>query len=61
MELVDRVITIHNGEVFHDQALQDIISKYKKFDDYMNDLYLNVFKKDLDVRANKSGRGTKEK
>lgn len=60
MELVDRVITIHNGEVFHDQMLEDIMSKYANFDDYMNDLYLNVFKKDLDVRANKSGRSDKK-
>ncbi len=56
MELVDRVITIHNGEVFHDQMLEDIIKEYKQFDNYMNDLYLNVFKKNLDVRANNSGR-----
>ncbi len=57
MELVDRVITIHNGEIYHDQSLEDILKKYNnKFDDYMNDLYLNVFKKDLDMRANISGR-----
>lgn len=61
LELVDRVITIHNGEVFHDQSLEDILKKYGKFDDYMNDLYLNVFKKNLDVRANKSGREKREK
>ncbi len=61
MELVDRVITIHNGEVFHDQMLTDILKKYKNFDDYMNDLYLNVFKKNLDIRANKSGREVRKK
>ncbi len=56
MELVDRVITIHNGEIYQDQMLEDIIKKHEHFDNYMNDLYLNVFKKDLDMRANKSGR-----
>lgn len=56
MELVDRVITIHNGEIYQDQMLSEIIKKYDHFDNYMNDLYLNVFKKDLDMRANKSGR-----
>lgn len=56
MELVDRVITIHNGEIYQDQMLKDIIAKHKHFDNYMNDLYLNVFKKDLDMRANISGR-----
>ncbi len=56
MELVDRVITIHNGEIFEDRMLKDIIKEWKHFDDYMNNLYLNVFKKNLDVRANKSGR-----
>ncbi len=61
MELVDRVITIHNGEVFHDQMLVDIIKEHKTFDNYMNDLYLNVFKKDLDVRANNSGRSERKK
>lgn len=61
MELVDRVITIHNGEVFHDQMLADIIKEHKHFDNYMNDLYLNVFKKVLDVRANKSGRQERNK
>ncbi len=61
MELVDRVITIHNGEVFHDQMLTDIIKEHKTFDNYMNDLYLNVFKKNLDVRANNSGRQERTK
>ncbi len=56
MELVDRVITIHNGEVFEDRMLNDIIQEWKQFDAYMNNLYLNVFKKNLDLRANKSGR-----
>ncbi|BDU67836.1 MAG: multidrug ABC transporter ATP-binding protein [Candidatus Tyloplasma litorale] len=56
MELVDRVIVIHNGNVFEDKKLKDIITKWKQFDLYMNNLYLKVFKKNLDLRANKSGR-----
>lgn len=60
VELVDRVITIHNGEIYQDQLLKEILSKYGKFNDYMNDLYLNVFKKDLDMRANLSGRQNKK-
>lgn len=56
MELVDRVIVIHNGRIFDDQPLKDIIKEWKLFDSYMNNLYLNVFKKNLDLRANKSGR-----
>lgn len=60
MELVDRVIVIHNGDIFEDKPLQDIIKEWKHFDEYMNNLYLNVFKKDLDLRANKSGRSKKE-
>ncbi len=61
IELVDRVITIHNGQIYQDQPLQDILDKYIEFDVYMNDLYLNVFKKNLDMRANKSGRKSNEK
>ncbi len=56
IELVDRVIVIHNGEVFEDRKLDEIISEWKQFDNYMNNLYLNVFKKNLDLRVNKSGR-----
>ena len=56
IELVDRVIVIHNGEIFNDQPLKEILLKWKTFDKYMSDLYLNIFKKDLDLRANKSGR-----
>ncbi len=56
IELVERVITIHNGEIFEDQLLKEILEKFDHFDDYMNNLYLNVFKKNLDMRANKSGR-----
>ena len=56
IELTKRVIVIHNGEIYSDQPLEDIIQKWKKFDLYMNDLYLNVFKKNLDLRANKTGR-----
>ena len=61
MELVDRVIVIHNGLIYSDSTLQSIIKKWKTFDSYMNDLYLNVFKKDLDLRANKSGREKSKK
>lgn len=56
IELVDRVIVIHNGLIYNDLPLKQIMSEWKTFDDYMNNLYLNVFKKDLDIRANKSGR-----
>ncbi len=56
MELVDRVIVIHNGKIFEDRPLDNIIEEWKQFDSYMNNLYLNVFKKDLDMRVNKSGR-----
>ena len=56
VELTERVIVIHNGEIFSDQPLKAILDKWKHFDFYMNDLYLNVFKKNLDLRANKSGR-----
>ncbi|NQX83119.1 MAG: ABC transporter ATP-binding protein [Mycoplasmataceae bacterium] len=56
LELVDRVIVIHNGLIFNDQPLSDIIKKWKSFDDYMNNLYLNVFKKDLDLRVTKSDK-----
>ncbi len=56
MELVDRVIVIHNGEIFEDRMLDEIVKEWKQFDNYMNNLYLNVFKKDLDLRANNSGR-----
>lgn len=56
MELVDRIIVVHNGTIYNDILLKDIIKEWKTFDDYMNNLYLNVFKKDLDLRANKSGR-----
>ncbi len=56
MELVERVIVIHNGKIHSDLPLKDIIKEWKTFDDYMNNLYLKVFKKDLDLRANKSGR-----
>ncbi len=61
IELVDRVIVIHNGEIFEDRMLNDIISEWTQFDNYMNNLYLNVFKKNLDLRANKSGRSEKKK
>ncbi len=56
VQLVDRVIVIHNGEVFEDRKLEEIISEWKHFDSYMNNLYLNVFKTNLDLRINKSGR-----
>ena len=59
IELVNRVIVIHNGEIFNDQPLKEILLKWKTFDKYMSDLYLNIFKKDLDLRANKSGRSIK--
>ncbi len=61
MELVDRVIVIHNGEIFEDRMLKEIIKEWKQFDNYMNNLYLNVFKKNLDLRANKSGRAERKK
>ncbi len=61
IELVERVITIHNGEIYEDQSLEDILEKYNHFDEYMNNLYLNVFKKNLDMRANKSGREKRKK
>ncbi len=61
MELVDRVIVIHNGEIFEDRVLTEIIKEWEQFDNYMNNLYLNVFKKNLDLRANKSGRSERKK
>ena len=61
IELVDRVIVLHNGEIFNDQPLEDVLEEWKNFDAYMNHLYLNVFKKNLDLRANKSGRDKKGK
>lgn len=56
VELATRVITIHNGKIFEDQPLEKILQKWPNFDAYMNNLYLNIFKKNLDLRANKSGR-----
>ena len=61
MELVDRVIVIHNGTIYSDLPLKNIIKEWKTFDSYMNNLYLKVFKKDLDLRANKSGREKSKK
>ncbi len=61
VELVDRVIVLHNGLVYEDQPLKNIVDKWGDFDKYMNNLYLNIFKKDLDLRANKSGRSRKSK
>ncbi len=61
IELVERVITLHNGQIYQDQPLQAILDEYIEFDVYMNDLYLNVFKKNVDKRANKSGRKSNEK
>jgi len=56
VELTERVIVIHNGKIYSDQPLEDILKEWKQFDLYMNNLYLNVFKKNLDLRANKTGR-----
>lgn len=60
IELVDRVIVLHSGEVFVDTPLKDILNKWKQFDDYMNHLYLDVFKTVGDKRKNISGRGMNE-
>lgn len=56
IELVDRVVVIHSGKIYEDRPLKSILKEWKQFDDYMNNLYLNVFKKNLDLRVNKSGR-----
>ncbi|AHK22590.1 Aliphatic sulfonates import ATP-binding protein SsuB [Candidatus Hepatoplasma crinochetorum Av] len=56
IELVDRVVVIHSGKIYEDRPLKSILKEWKHFDDYMNNLYLNVFKKNLDLRVNKSGR-----
>lgn len=61
IELVDRVIVLHNGLIYNDEPLKDILVKWNNsFDTYMNHLYLEVFKKDLDLRANKTGRHQKK-
>ncbi|NOQ50389.1 MAG: ATP-binding cassette domain-containing protein [Mycoplasmataceae bacterium] len=60
IELVNRVITIHNGKIYEDRPLKEILAEFKEFDLYMNYLYLDVFKKNLDLRANKSGRSNSE-
>lgn len=56
MELTDRVIVVHNGLIYKDLLLKDILAEWKHFDNYMNYLYLEVFKRDLDLRVNKTGR-----
>ncbi|BDV03725.1 MAG: hypothetical protein HPPSJP_4460 [Candidatus Hepatoplasma scabrum] len=61
IELVDRVVVIHSGKIYEDKPLKEILKKWKVFDDYMNNLYLNVFKKNLDLRVNKSGRQKEKK
>ncbi|BDV02221.1 MAG: hypothetical protein HPAVJP_1100 [Candidatus Hepatoplasma vulgare] len=53
-ELVDRVIVIHDGEIFEDKPLKEILSKWEHFDNFMNNLYLNVFKDKVDSRVNKT-------
>lgn len=53
-ELVDRVIVIHDGEIFEDKPLKEILSKWEHFDNYMNNLYLHVFKDKVDTRVNKT-------
>lgn len=61
VELVDRVVVIHSGKIYEDRPLKSILKEWKHFDDYMNNLYLNVFKKNLDLRVNKTGREKQDK
>jgi ABC-2 type transport system ATP-binding protein len=42
--LTNRVIVLEDGLIFEDQSMTEILKKYKNFDAYIDDLFMNRFK-----------------
>ena len=44
--LTDRVIVLNGGKIFEDISMKEIKKKWSRFDDYIDDLFMNRFKKE---------------
>ena len=44
--LTDRVIVLNGGRIFEDISMKEIKKKWSRFDDYIDDLFMNRFKKE---------------
>lgn len=59
--LVDRIIVIHDGKLYADLQMKDVIKKFKTFDNYITDLFINQFKNKKGEKIRKKGQRTETK